>query len=365
MKISMRFMAGNVVDDVLFFSAMQYNGLFRINLSNGEISFVNSFIEVPLDKTVLHRLCLVYDRWLVFIPQNFNKIHLVNTDTLEQKTITVTDGSSNLMIADAFIMENLLYILPAKKTQPALIIHMEDLKVEPIKAFNEWFGNEAPNSPNKNGVIVAKTALFNDSIYMGLYDQNRVLKYDLKSETIRLIDTDIEKIYRVYGGSDGIWITDHSSGKTELFNNSFEKYEKENNCTYGIILEQGEYVYAIPGDAPRIKIIKGNGAPREIEYPEEFKNLEQTRSKTYKFFGYTTYNEEIYLFPYIHDHMLVIHEDKLRVIRMEYEFDRTDPSSEQFMKILNARGKYLQSNGPVLENSTYDIDAYVELVKSL
>ena len=71
------------------------------------------------------------------------------------------------------------------------------------------------------------------------------------------------------------------------------------------------------------------------------------------------------MFPFSHDHILVVHEDKLRVIRTDFEFNQTDPSSEQFLKILNARGNNLQSNGPIQENSTYDLNAYMELVKSM
>ena len=365
MKLNMRFMAGNIIDDILYFSHLQFNGLFRMRLDTEEMTFIGSFDEVPESRASIHRKCLVYDRWLIFIPHNFNKVHFINADTLEQKTVTVAEDNGKVMIADAVIWKDSLYILPARKEQPVVIIHLNDLCVEYPKAFNDWIGTSVPDSPHKSGILATGAELFDDCIFLGLYYQNTIIKYDLKSESGSLVDTGIENIMGVFAGNSCLWVTDAENGLIERLPDHEKNIEDDRKKTYRRVLSSGEYVYAIPGKAGRIKLMEGVGSSKEMEYPDEYKDIESLNVNS-KFFGYAIYKGYIYLFPYSHDNILVIHEGGLNVLHTEYEVDTKDPASEQFVKLLNMRGNHLLSiNGTIRESSTFPLEAYVEWIRSV
>ncbi|MCR5687377.1 MAG: hypothetical protein K6G58_05090 [Lachnospiraceae bacterium] len=156
MKMQMRFFAGKVIDDVLYFSATMFNGLFGMKMDTGRIDFLGSFKNVPLDRVLLHRKCLTYNRWLIFIPQNAGWIHLVHADSLEQTAIKVADDGKYFYFADAVIWGDSLYLLPGKKEQQALIVDLKDLRVEPINSLNEFIKKEVPDSPEIVSILFRK-----------------------------------------------------------------------------------------------------------------------------------------------------------------------------------------------------------------
>lgn len=362
MKISIRFMGGNIVDDVLYFSASNFNGLFKMKLDTQTVHFIDSFIDTPLNLQSIHRSCLVYNRWLIFIPMNSDKIHFVNIDNHEQRSVRVTDGTQDPAIADAIIVGNLLYVFPAKKGQPSMIVHLDDMKVETLDKFNEQYNSIVPDSPHKSKIVSVGAVIRDDSIYMGLYSQNKVLKYNLKSEIMEMIDTQINSIFDVYNGKDGIWVSDLDGKQIELLSDRHKIYETEEKKTYRRILDLGEYIYLIPGNADEISMIKGTKVPVNMKYPDEFKTLE--RLKVNKFFGYKIYNDDIYLFPYAHDNMLVISGDKLRTVKTVYETDPAGSDPKQLIETIQAyRGRIIRENGGLItESPEFTLDSYMEYI---
>ncbi len=364
MRINLRFIAGSIVDNTLFFSSIFFNGLFRMDLDTEEIIFVDVFDEAPLEKTYLHRVCLTYDRWLIFLPHNHDKINFVNIDTLEQKTIRVSDCSKPLMIADAVIVGDALYVFPAIKEQLAMIVHLNKFEVEANDIFNEWLRTEAPESPNKDGILCLRAVLNNDTVYMGLNGQKGIIRYDTKTNDISIIETNLNKINAVYKGKDGIWINDRTNGHAEFLGNGMiEEYEKNNKFMYQFILDAGDFVYAVPGKAYYIKMIKGIGSPKELDYPELFKGFD--KNSRLRFFGFNVNNDRVYLFPFSHDGILVICGDAIKLINTEYEFDPSDKSFERLTMTIRKRGTFLNKyqKGQFSEGPGFGLEMFLEWIK--
>ena len=123
--------------------------------------------------------------------------------------------------------------------------------------------------------------------------------------------------------------------------------------------------YVVPGNAPNIGILNDDRTVTNIDYPESFKNLENNVYD--KFYGYAIYQDAIYLFPYVHDNMLVIRGDKLETIKTEYEWDLSVPDSEQFLETLHAYGDRIckESGDTIQESSVFNLDTFIEYIKSV
>ena len=363
MKLNMRFMAGNVIDGILYFSHMNYNALFKMNLDTEEVGFISTFDEIPIDRAYIHRKCLVYKRWLIFIPQNADMIHFINVDSLEQKTVSIADESRYFMIADAIIDDDLLYILPGRIEQRAKILHLDDFRIEIMEDLNNWIREEISDDINKDSAICLGAVIHNKSIYMGLYRRSKIIRYDLGSRDISQIDTDIERIKDISDGSEGIWVTDFENGHIELINDLVEEYRIGQGYSFRRVIENGEYIYAIPGNASRIGLLRGPKGQKELDYPDEFRDFENNHEE--KYFGYLIFENTIYLYPYVHDNMLRICEDKLEVVKTEFEYDPENPSMEQFSKIIHAYEKehIKKTGGIITENTLFGLDAYLDYIK--
>ena len=362
MRLNMRFMAGNIVDGYLYFSSSQYNGLFKMEVETERISYIGSFEGAPLDRTILHRKCLVYGRWLIFIPQNTDRINLVNIDTYEQKTVKVLDEDKYYMFADAIIVDDLLYLMPGRKEQPAKIVHLDDYSVETIDCLSGKIQSEAPDSPDEGGLFAIGAAYHDGSIYMGLYKQSKIIQYGVTSNKVRLIETDIDNIRDLSGGKDGVWITDLSEGRIELLGEKIETVRFEHDYSYSHVLEMGTRTYVIPGTATCIGILNDDRTVTNMDYPEDFRDFEQCFYD--KFYGYAVYEDEIYLFPYVHDNMLVISGDKLRTFKTVYETDPAGSDPKQLIETIQAyRSRIIRENGGLItESPEFTLDSYMEYI---
>lgn len=362
MKLNMKFMAGNIVDGYLYFSCSQYNGLFKLEIDTETISYIGPFEGAPLDMAILHRKCLVYGRWLIFIPQNTDRINLFNVDTYEQKTVKVLDEDKHFMFADAIVIDDLLYLMPGRKEQPAKIVHLDDYSVETIDDLSGKIQSEAPDSPDEGGLFAIGAAYHDGSIYMGLYKQSKIIQYDVTSSEVRLIETDIDNIRDLSGGKDGVWITDLSGGRIELLGKKIETVRFEHDYSYRHVLEMGTRTYVIPGTATCIGILNDDRTVTNMDYPEDFRDFEQCFYD--KFYGYAIYEDEIYLFPYAHDNMLVISGDKLRTVKTVYETDTAVSDPKQLIETIQAyRSRIVRENGGLItESPEFTLDSYMEYI---
>ena len=363
MKLNMRFMAGNIVDGILYFSNTFYNGLFKMELTTEKIEFIGTFNEIPLGSSEIHRKCLTYKKWLIFVPNRLNIIHFVNVETAEQKILKIAEDDKHYMSSDAVIVDDSLYVIPGQKEQPLIIIHLDDdFKIDYPKRINEWIRAESPNKPDDSVYYSLGAVKRNNNLFIGLCCQNRIIQYDFHSEDIKLQKTGVERIRHITNGQKGIWVTDFKGGRVELIGDTTEEYQTGQEYSYRNIIDTGSNVYAIPGNASHIGIINEDKSVRMLDYPEEFKDFETNYAD--KFFGYTIYRDEIYLFPYAHDNMLVISGDKLRTVKTVYETDPAGSDPKQLIETIQAyRGRIIRENGGLItESPEFTLDSYMEYI---
>lgn len=298
------FFAASVVQSKLWFSNRNFNGLFQIDLKTLKMKFVTFFTKEDILKTKMHRMSIIYGQKIVFLPDQGSYIHIYDTKKNEMKEIPLVRYSSkaSLLICDAVLKDNKLWIFPTILEQPLLELDLESYELKEVWKFNKWC---LQNLRVKKTIVFARAVLQNGAIWLAVGYTNLVIKWNLKTQTTEKYNTGVGDLFGVFKSENGLWLSTVSHSNIVLWNpvNGRKKvYQisqrtKEKTTMFSQIIEINSQVYVIPSEAPNILCLNchTNCFESTIDYPEGFKFI-QNRVEP-KFFGYQIVENKLWLFP--------------------------------------------------------------------
>ena len=126
-----------VAPDRAVAAAMNFNGLFELNLRTGACSFLNLFPDEKPYKQRLFAKALKYQNKVIFVPSSAEKLVIYDLDDKSFLNITVilqeeyASFNKNYKFADGFIKEDTLFLIPS--TYPEVVFI--DLKVWTVSSI--------------------------------------------------------------------------------------------------------------------------------------------------------------------------------------------------------------------------------------
>lgn len=184
------FYGGVFVDDWIYFSTYDLNGLFKKNLKTGEQYFVKRFDEYN-SRMGLHENAFRINNDLFFLPlghvEKKMSIYHMDRDTVDYIELPQSSAYTSGRFACTTIdYEDSVWIIPCFYDALLRI----DKQTYEIKRYNNW-----PDEVNKHGIDGAKfysAVLVEEKIYLCPYACPSIVVFDIRTEKMYTLPVDIE-----------------------------------------------------------------------------------------------------------------------------------------------------------------------------
>lgn len=201
---ALRFRAGEIIGRTFYCSNANMNGLFKIDLETGGLSFVGYFRDNPVNAQNLHFGSLLYKNWIVFVPENAVGIDLYNWKTGEFCCIHFPKEKKYYV--NGILCENIAWFIPIDVTNTIFSLNLDTFSVcvyqNPVNCMK--------NRKMKGKMY--RAVYLEGKIYAAIYKTKYVFCFHIDRKTMEFLDTGLEDLCVVDKGRDCLWfLLDHGN----------------------------------------------------------------------------------------------------------------------------------------------------------
>lgn len=170
-----------IVDNELWFSARDFNGIFRVDLINGEIKYVGI---LPNELYYKSRLCVklirIHEK-IIFIPTNANNIWIYNRNSKEWSELPIkpiTNAKDNHKFFQIVKYKEFIYLIGAN--YPAII--KLDTKTNEIKYIDDMFTKLKNKKEEVSDVFFYISIVQKEEyLYLASCVSNEIFKFNMET----------------------------------------------------------------------------------------------------------------------------------------------------------------------------------------
>ena len=358
---SIAFHSFEVVGKYIYFSAIDYNGLYKYNLETQTNEFVSFFSDELIEIRHLHGAVKCVDKKLYFAPMSGKNISIYDIERENFKTVNVSEkiGDTSSKYYDILEHNDILIFIP---TRSEYIITINSKTYE-VNYWNEW--TKYINVLQKQEIPLIKNGSFilDNKLYMPYCRDGIIIKVDLESFC-----------------SDAVRVCENKNGFVDaIFNN-----------------DQNEVLLLVNGEASIVRYKLDNGQVDEykskfdmggikfpyqqmfdigdkiliLNYRQEYSIIYEKSTNLFKIFNIEDYNSE-YLREWdayyyaakklSDDKILIISTGDYHILTIDYKLNITDffyITDDRIMaKILKKTRKTL------IKEEECDLNNYLEYIK--
>lgn len=259
------------MNDYLWFSALGWNGYYRMNIKTGKLSYLGKFDHYdPFKSKIFYRI-LKDQQYIFFVPWFSDYLVRLDTRTMETRYWKVPKEveSHIAKFRAAYMNEGKIIMFPMFGNTICLF----DLQTLEFKSDTSWNSKKW----EINGDFVQGCQV-KDNLYVPVLTSSFLLKYNLNNKNHELISFRKEEkgVVKVVPYKDqellilswigNIWKYHTISGKSEML----YQYEGEEDCPYSNLIVCGKKIYILPAHEENIRVFS-NGKIKSIEYPTEWR----------------------------------------------------------------------------------------------
>lgn len=205
-----RFQAGAIVQDIIYFSHIRFNGLFKLNINTLECSFVREFCKCEAGIEELHTAGFVYGNWVGFLPGRGNMIHLYNYVTEEMRSIKLNRyKNAGRMVCAAYVYKQKLYVIPHFLAPQEFELPFLEIELESFTVSERWDINQAfKKKVNVVGELcILSTAYYDNCIWFVIHKTSKIGRVNLRNDEIDVFDAGIGDLSCISVTSEHIWLS--------------------------------------------------------------------------------------------------------------------------------------------------------------
>ena len=172
-------------DNKIFFSAGQFNGLFKVDVKGGKAEFIATFPKESRLKARLHSVAIIYKDEIIFFPDLSNYITLYNVRNNTFVNIRYPIKSQNdamkycPKIVSGILIDSCVYAFSAK--DPCIIRY--NFETKELKVYDEWSEEFKAYGYRENiSYFCRDICLQGNSILAKTYQNNVIVEFDLVTE---------------------------------------------------------------------------------------------------------------------------------------------------------------------------------------
>lgn len=197
----------------IFFSAGQFNGLFKVNLRDGKADFIASFPKESRLQARLHSVAIKYKDEIIFLPDLSNYITIYNIRNNDFDNIEYPIKNRNEMmqycpkIVSGILIGSCVYAFSAK--DPCIICY--DFEAKRLKVYNEWFEEFKMYGYRENTSFFCRDICqIGNSIFARTYQNNVIVEYNIKSEKITFHHVENQTSVVLCSDIDKVWLLEEN-----------------------------------------------------------------------------------------------------------------------------------------------------------
>lgn len=292
-----------------YFSAIEFNGLFRWKEGQPKAEFVSSFDGEQTLQENLHSHVVLYERKMYFIPFNGSGVSIYDVDSGKMDFVSITgDIGTKAKIATAFIMECKLYLIPTNNVNDFRILDLQKGEM------GNWEELTARLKELRVDYYcdVYGAVLKNNEIYITIFGTGIIVKFNLLNNCFKKMFYENHKMGNISLIGEDCYITtcDGRIYKLNEQDDMILELDLETKTRYFFkVCENKESLFAIPcfGDSLFMKKKKSNNwiCMKDL-LPKEFKRQNQGEPLVW---GHQNVAGKLFLFPKASNRILAIEED--------------------------------------------------------
>lgn len=222
-----RYEAGEKVGKYIFYSHIDFNGLFRLDIEKLENVFICHFDDDYCVKKK-HNKSLRLGKNIIFLPSYGNYIDVFNYETYEMKRIKLNRYKSLGAITGSFVcFDNILYVCPFFLSPKGLELPFYQISLDTFEALERWDINDKVRTEckHKGELCLWYGNSYGSEIYSVIFRSNKVIKIDLKNGFVKSEEAPINNLYGI-----GVYNNNHFlvTYNGSLFSMNSNKYLFEN-----------------------------------------------------------------------------------------------------------------------------------------
>ena len=313
------FRSGEIIDRFFYVSNLNMNGLFRIDLESGDLSFVGFFKDNPMNMQEMHYGSLLYKDWIVFTPRNAKGIDLYNWRTGEFRCIHFNDGNGYWV--NGILCGNIVWFIPVDSSNHIFSLNLNTFSVRVCQRPADCMRDEHIMGR------MYRTAYLDGKIYAAIYKTRYVFCFCIDTNEMEVIDTGVDDLCVIDAGKNGLWLLiEHGkkichwklkSEEKKFFQCLIEPPTKENERLASFILETGNNIYMFPGRMTT-SVMRFNRNREVFEaaftYPKDW--IWHNLNSNY-FWGSVSYNGKHFVYPFNTDYIIAVDDEETEFIKIK------------------------------------------------
>jgi hypothetical protein len=254
--------------DDIWFSATNYNGLYRYNLKDTSIERVVTFPNEEMWQMGLHNTICLYHDSIVFVPHWAERVSIYNTKNGLLRQIEVPDLGSRVCSAPDFlcgvVYHEMLYMV-GYKYSGIVKVDLKTGEFRTIYEADEWINIFVEE-------YFGEVAVEDNYMYIPCQFQNSILILDMKHDTAekKSIGKDSNRYCRIVKDGKNVYLIDKNTSNFITWNVDDDSWREtevqfKNPGTNAYINYSKEHIWVISVLSGEVCIIdKGTGKRRNI-----------------------------------------------------------------------------------------------------
>lgn len=318
------------LDDWIFFSASNINGLFKINIESLEIEFVHHFKTLKMQDDNFwgwHGGKIIFDKDELFLfPLCSNVIINYNTKEQRECVINILDFPMNKFYVNEVIKDECEIIFKGDAYLPLYSLDLNKKTAQKSilgkQVFTKYESSHCSLTSYNRGSFCIVLQEKNEFLIVSK-EMEQVIPYpaEIKERSVRDIVYIDEKIWFMFDDSSEIMCWDKELHSMKLYKNSEVKrnisaaYSKMFvfNGRICLIGNRCRGVYWINEEKDRIEAV--------VDKINAFQIIERERIGYPLFGNYCIYREELWIFPVAGKNLLIINKDMQIIRKKEFSIE--------------------------------------------
>lgn len=286
----------------LYFSALNFNGLFRVKVGEEDAEFLGHFEQEELWQKDMHCRCIRVRDELYFIPVNGKGISIYNFMTGKQTFVEVSNQVKRLF-ANAHAVGETILLIPFSTDVPFMVLDTISKTIDAQNHICSMLQDEAGVGDTML-FDLHSTVVFENSLFAVIFNTNIVMQIDLKNLHIvlhRLLTTcALRNIYMEKGkcymttlNNLAVVVWNYYTG--ECIDCLLKGEDK--TFSYIAITRYNDRLLLLPDRAEHILELKDGQSEWKINEKIIPSSFFRIKKKNSLFLGHIFYGEELLLLP--------------------------------------------------------------------
>lgn len=336
--------------NTMWFSNTVVNALMKVSLLTGELLYFHIFKDFPFEARSLHQTIFKRGHKIILCPDVGSNAIIIfdEISELERKI----EFENEVIIKNAFIIKNELWLFPTKFSMGAYILNFESLEIRKWDGFyKSYTGCSAVCMNEKIFALEAESDLLIE------FDYGKCVKHNLGCGSRKFIPVEVIDDYIIVGESKGekLWRINLDSWECRLLYNS--QFSNKND-RFMRIRSHGDWLLGVKKVGMSVVLINIKSEEKlEILIPEDY-IISWRKDFPFYFRGVSVWNDKFVILPIVGDRILILDPEKREIKGLEISM------SEAWEKeCYNFIGDKCESKEVWGESEGFSIKEYIKYVR--